>query len=280
MSGKDIANQIMYQSPFRNVMRIKEITPLDTGYAISKETFKIISIENKQYKLRYCNGLLRAWRIEKNVKRFPQHFPKFYGREGRYLLFDWLPGDDLLKLHRLGKLEDENYTKLGRIYGEIHSVNEEGDIGKAKSYYKKCAEGLLKNGLIDEHTEKLMMALYDKKAARTEHKVVLEVYDLNLANFIINPKDGKIIIIDEEGMDHKLKGLGMAKIFTLYLNPAQKKAFLDGYREFHSDKYFTPELEDFMELIVLARDAWIKFHSGKEYGEPLKRLIEYLEKNK
>ena len=143
---KDIEERqrmILKQEPFKHVMRIKELKPLyDPMNAVSGQAFWIKSREGKEYKLRYCKKLKDAWGISKNAKRWPHIFPKFYGREGRYLLFEWVPGPELTKKEPLSL-----YEKLGELAGEVHEFDEEISPRKAKKYFMEDINSVLDSWL-------------------------------------------------------------------------------------------------------------------------------------
>jgi spore coat polysaccharide biosynthesis protein SpsF (cytidylyltransferase family) len=237
--------EIKRQAPFSSIMIIKDVEPLTKG--ISKSTFKITATNGKLYKLRYCDSLRIAWRIQRNVKKFEHMFPKFHGREGRFVLFDWIEGPELPKQPPL-----EVFKEMGELYGEIHELNEEADFEKAERFFRKVVHYLLEHSIIEKD---------------------------NIHNVKIDPKKDRLVIIDEEGIAHKVKGLGMARNFTLFFTEEQRTAFMEGYNTKHSGDYFSEEYEDFMKLYVLTRNVYTKARTDRPYLDLLKDLMDYLSEN-
>ncbi|MFH1063894.1 MAG: hypothetical protein V1729_02335 [Candidatus Woesearchaeota archaeon] len=279
MSKED---EILRQAPFRNVLRIndvKDIECLKNDVSISGEAFKIRSAEGKFYKLRHCRWLRDAWRIQGNVKKLKHIFPRFYGREGKYLLFEWLDAPDLKKLKEKGGLDEEHFKELGRLCGEVHEFDEKGDSKKVRQFFDWCINGLLKEGIIDKELHSRLTAIYEEKSKKFKKEVVLELYDLNLANLAVNPRTGKMVLIDEEGIKHKIKGFGMMNQFVTHFSKEQKEAFMEGYESVHSAAYLDDSYKDFLAFYTITRDVWIKANTGRPYQKLLDRLIEYLKKN-
>jgi len=111
--------EILRQQPFRSVVRIINAESLESASAISGETFRVTGSDGIVYKLHYADSLFNAREIERNVNALPHLFPKFYGREERYLLFDWIDGRTLTK-------EDDDpqiYEKLGEFCADVHNAN-------------------------------------------------------------------------------------------------------------------------------------------------------------
>jgi hypothetical protein len=264
--------KIRIQEPFIRTMRIKELLPLENTGAISGETFHIIAKDGKEYKLRYCDSLVKAWRVERSVNKLPGLFPKFYGREGRYLMFEWLPGGTLTEDTPI-----KRYEELGILYGQIHELDEKGDFKQARKQFDKIVAYLLEKGIIEARTRDKIISLYDQKSTKVKHAVVLEYTDLHLGNVMVNPRTNRLVLIDEEGLNHKVKGLGMMKAFLKWFTKEQHDAFMRGYGKAHDTSYFNQEYEDFIKFYFRVRDVYIKAHTGREYGVQLQKLMQYLE---
>jgi len=274
------AEKMTKRPPFQRIIgTIKRIEPLVAGNAISGETFKLTAEDGNEYKLRFCDSWSRARKIAKNSRRFQHILPHFYGREGRLLLYRWVSGTELNKLKHAGNIDKEHYIALGRIYGEVHAVDETVSKRKAKQFFSWIVNGLLKKGIITKEDSRKLFRLYREKGDNVEHKVVLEAQDLAIQNFMVESDTGRILMLDEEGITHRLKGLGMHKSFTKFFDEEEKRWFLEGYNKVHSDDYFTKEYQDFLALVHYARDVWTKARTGRPYDKPLKNLREYLNKN-
>jgi Ser/Thr protein kinase RdoA (MazF antagonist) len=188
-------------------------------------------------------------------------------------MFEWLPGDTLTKDAPI-----ERYEELGTIYGQIHELDDEGNFEKARAYFDKCVNYLLKNGIIDANTKNKLFTLYEHKSTKAKHKVVMEYTDLHLGNVMVNPRTNRLVFIDEEGLNHKIKGFGLTKAIVHLFTEPQREAFLKGYGKAHDTSYFDKDYEDFLLLYLLTRDVYVNAHNGKEYGKHLQKLMQYLSK--
>lgn len=266
--------EILAQSPFKRVIKgIRKIESLYGTAAESGNTFKLFAKNGKAYKLNYAEDLLTAKRIEKNVKRFQHIFPKFYGREKRHLLFDWLKGRELTKKENL-----EVYVKLGQMCADIHKANissgryEEWDVEK---YFTKRLNKIRESILSPKEKEKINKK-YKELKNRIKFDIVVEINDIHAKNFMID-KNQNIFLVDEDGMDHRIKGLGFAKPLLNWFKKEQKMAFFQGYQEKHHLDYFDKDYKDLITIIECVRAIRYRSETGKpleKYSKELKKLKE------
>ncbi|NQU79214.1 hypothetical protein HQ545_05605 [Candidatus Woesearchaeota archaeon] len=264
--------KILYQEPFRKQMRIKEIESLLSSSAWSGTAYKVTAKDGKKYKLRYFKRLRTAWSIEKSAREHPDVFPKFYGREGRYLLFEWIEGPEL------SKLSLKTCKELGRICGEVHEVAEELPASKGRKIFAGYVKKL--KPFLDKKTLDKLMELYDEKISKIDCVVVKEISDMHSGNFKYNPKTKRLVMIDDEGITHRIKGVGMYKAFIKWMKAKEKKAFLEGYNETHSSEYVTDEYHDFLTFWVIVKDLQNKSIMGVDHTKQLNAFNEYMSKQK
>lgn len=262
--------EILKQQPFRSVLRIKEVESLLGPGAISGDTFKVTGTNRKIYKLRYPDSLCQARRIEKNVKLFPKAFPKFYCREGRYLLFDWVEGRTLTKNPSV----NECY-QLGKLCGEIHALNDVGKKGKTDLFFKKRLDEIKKAKIIDDKTLAKIVIRFKSLIKKLKIDVILGISDSHPKNYMIDKK-GVVVYVDEEGLKHITKGLGFAKIKKWLKKEKQQAAFWKGYNEHHSSDFFDKDYEKFVEFLQLIRTIATKIRTNQVYENQLKKLKEIL----
>ena len=271
--------EILAKKPFAHKLHIKEVHSLKGRGAVSGESFKLIDTHNNAYKLRMCGSEHQAKKIEQNVKRLPHAFPKFYGREGTYLLFDWVKGElwyDVLT----EPLPLQLYYQLGKLVGEAHALEDVDKEKTAEVYVTDTLKILEEQGF-----EKKLLSQAKKKLAHMQKKlridVVLDINDIHPRNFMIthraHPEKARVFFVDEDGFGHKIKGLGLAKPFFIegMINTReQQDAFWKGYHEHHSSDYFDKEYQAYVTLVQLIRSAAVRSKKGVE----ISKLIEEIEK--
>ncbi|MBU1029698.1 MAG: hypothetical protein ABIC91_06950 [Nanoarchaeota archaeon] len=273
--SKHLESEITRQQPFRNIMTIVKIESLEGRGAISGEAFEVLASSGKKYKLRCCKTLKQAKLTERNVTLIPNLFPRFYGREGRYLLFDWINGEFLGK-----ELSLDVCYKLGKMAGEAHALSE---INKKKTPFDlfntiitNLRTHKIFNNQILGQIEKTYFAMIEK----LKPDIVLEFHDFHRGN-ILADKHGKLYFIDEEGFGYKVKGLGLAKPFfrsKWIKTSAQKRAFWKGYCEHHSNDYFDNDYKKFVHFLQLIRTISTRTRTGADYMSERKDLLNMLEK--
>ncbi|MBW2964902.1 hypothetical protein KY363_05590 [Candidatus Woesearchaeota archaeon] len=263
---------IVRQAPFRTVMHVKEVRPLDT-HGGSGQVFQVISTDAKGYKLRYCKSLGRAREIERSVKKFPKAFPRFYGREGKYLLFDWI--DDAKHLTE-GMSAEESY-RLGKLFGELHELNEVVEDKSKVKWFESSFKHIRTAGVFDEETfEKLERRYHDlKKKLRVD--IVLDYVDSKPFNFMIERKTGRVYFVDEDGLMHGVKAFGLPNLMRMIKDGVSKDAFWKGYKEHHSNDYFDKDYEEYTlilsYLFLIGRSVKKGLPPPERFVEPLKKLI-------
>jgi len=258
---------ILRQQPFRSVMKIKEIKSLLGPAAISGDTFKVTGTDGKKYKLRYVDSLWEARRIEKNMKLFPKAFPRFHGREGRYLLFDWVEGKCLSR-----EPPKEEIYQLGKLCGEVHALNHIDKKGTVDEFFNSRLEMIKGAKIVDNKTLAKIVAKFKATKKKLKIDLVLEFSDMHHHNFMINKK-GKIFYVDEEGFKHTVKGLGLVKpIFRWLKKKEQQEVFWRGYNKHHSSDYFDKDYQEFVLFLQLLRTIATRIKSGGNYQQELKQL--------
>lgn len=89
--------QILRDKPFNKILTISNLESLKGRAAISGDTYKVTDIKGNFFKLRKCKDVSLAKELERNVNLLKSAFPRFYGREKEYLLFDWINGPAITK---------------------------------------------------------------------------------------------------------------------------------------------------------------------------------------
>ena len=233
----------------------------------------MISSGGKPFKLRYCKSLRQAKRIERNVHLFPRAFPHFYGREGKYLLFDWLEGEQLTK-----PILPEYCYQIGKLLGEAHSIEEVTTKKTVDTFFLSFLQDIHKARIFNQKTLAQLEETYQRLKGKMKMDVVLEFHDVHPANFLVYRN--KIYFIDEDGFDYKVKGLGLAKPLLTkkwITTTEQKEAFWKGYNEHHSSDYFDRDYQHFLNFLALLRKLAVMIRTRRNYAQAQEELLQFLE---
>lgn len=243
---EDTIKEIKSKQPFKSILTIKSIEPLQARGAISGESFLVISNEGKPYKLRCCSDENKAKEIEKIIRLNPAA-PKFYGREDRFLLSDWIEGEH-------PKPSPEMAYQIGKLMGEVHALENIRDDKKADNFFNDLLTNISKKNIFDEKTTNRIKEAYFKLKEKLKIDIVLEFHDMHHKNFKVD-KDGKLYYVDEDGFGHKIKGLGLVKPLLKKNNwlKGYEKEFWKGYEEHHSKDYFDKDYQKFVLFVQLIR---------------------------
>ena len=272
--AEKLEDVILRQQPFRSILIIKKVISLKTEKAISGETFKVISNRGMPFKLRYCRKLSQARAIERNVKMLPKAFPRFYGREGRYLLFDWIDGENLTK-----DASPEDCYTIGKMMGEAHALEDVDSKRKLDQFFNPILELIGKNLVFNKKELAQIRVKYEKFKKKLKIDIVLEFNDVHGQN-LIKDRRGRIYFIDEEGFGHRIKGLGFAKLFMApkewMKKPEQQEAFWRGYKEHHSNDYFDKDYQELILFIQLIRSIATRIKTNQDVTMLKKQLLRML----
>jgi hypothetical protein len=277
-----LIQRILKDKPFSDFLKIKDIKSLAGHGAISGESFLVIDEHNKKYKLRLCSTTKQAKRIERNVKILPHAFPKFFGRDGNYVLFEWVEGE--LFYDVLSKpIPDEVYYQMGKLVGEAHELNDINTSKSADSFFESMIKNIIdvkqvEQSLIDKITRR-----YEELRDKLKIDIVLEINDIHPRNFIIknrsNPNKTKIYFVDEDGFGHKIKGLGLAKPFFiegLIKTNKQRNSFWKGYKEHHSNDYFDKDYQTFVTFVQIVRSMAARSKNNKDISDLIIMIEKYM----
>ncbi|MBI2666678.1 hypothetical protein HYX13_03645 [Candidatus Woesearchaeota archaeon] len=267
----DLIELIKQERPFAPSLQIKQIISLESKAAISGESFQIIDAIGKKYKLRRCENEEKAKEIEAHVRRLPRYFPRFYGRDRYYLLFEWMDGE---LFQDMENISPEICYKVGKIMGEAHALEELDPHKKVGKWYAGRFREIKKAGILDEENLAKVQLFYKNHRKKLQLDVVLEFHDAGLPNLMY--KEGRVYYVDEGGFGKKVKGLGLTKPLRWMKTAGQKEAFWRGYNEHYSSDYFDNDYQRFMEFLQLLRTlAWLP-KKGRDVTEVKKRLLELI----
>jgi len=232
---------IAKENPFPK-LHLKVISRLgDEQQGFTGQVFKVQDANGTFYKLRMCRNVEEAKLYEHHARIAPGMMPRFYGRDGRYLLVEFFEGRPLKKSNL-----DDCYA-MGRLYAEIHQLHKEGDPETQHEKFRHDLKELLNKNILTAAEYAQAAELYEELSKSITHHIALEAFDLNASNFMRS--HDRVVFVDEEGMHITFKGAGMVKIFEK-LEPDQLAAFQKGYASVASMKFFSTEYELFTVLFM------------------------------
>ncbi|MBI4140484.1 hypothetical protein HY485_01460 [Candidatus Woesearchaeota archaeon] len=247
--------EILRYQPFRNIVRAVKVESLGEIAGLSGQTFKVTGSDGKRYKLHYADGWFAAREIEKTVEKLPHLFPKCYGREGRFLLFDWIEGRMLTKEEK----NPEVYRRLGEWCADVHNLNEVKKGNIDKYFFERL--GKIPASIVSNEEKARITWIFEGLRKEIDVEIVVELHDIIPENFMVDKK-GRMYLVDEGAFMHRIKGLGIAKALMKWIiDPKKRAAFWEGYTQKHSNDYFDNEYERFVMLIECVRA--IAFKTGR-----------------
>lgn len=259
---------IKRENPFPN-LNLAVLEPLGLPHrGFTGQVFKVKSAKGKFYKLRRCDDEKEALRIAKYSKLAQAHIPQFYGRDRRYLLFDFIDGrclaDDLM-------LKDCH--AMGRIYAKVHKIKVKGNLKQEFRYIIGWTGKLLRAKVISQNEHDKIIGTLNSMKKDIDKSLVLEIFDLHPDNFMA--ANNRVFLIDEGGMHITFRGIGFMKAFEK-LSKEQQKEFLNGYRSIASLDYLSKEHETFVMLAALISSTYALAKNGinpDKYLIPLRELL-------
>lgn len=263
--------RILSLNPFSKILgSIKDIKPIYHELATTGNVFLITSEKGKSYKISFYDDVDKARVVESHVLKCRRLLPKYHGREGNLLLFDWIKGEVLTEI-----LDLDTCHKLGVIYGEIHKLN---DLKKGKtssSKLKKYYQRLCDTNYFGQKTLDKVKDEFDRIQSILSRHIILEMNDANPANFIMK-ETGEILIVDEEALNHNIQGRGLIGLVKRF-GKEQKKAFWKGYKEKHPHDYFTRDYETALTHMGAVLSVQHRLHKyGPEHHKTKEAIKEFL----
>jgi thiamine kinase-like enzyme len=264
---KITAEKIFKDRPFHRILKIKEVKSL---VGLSGKTFQLVGEDGRAFKLRYCSKTGKAKDIERNVQLLPHAFPSFHGRDGHYVLFDWIDGI-LLPMNP----NPDTYHQIGKLIGEAHALEDFKNADPHKYFAARMKELRKVNvlpGSVLYRAEKKYLELRSK----VKVDIVLEFNDIHPGNILLDRK-GRVFFVDEESLDYSIKGLGLAKPILFekwFADPRDKQAFWKGYTEFHPIDYFTADYQELIKITYLVRRISTRIQRGVDSLVDIEQLVQ------
>ncbi len=180
------------------------------------------------------------------IKRLQRHriVPKLLGQHHNLLLLEFISGRTCTK-------DDATQAafQVGRICGIINRMKLRNKYDIDVKFFKHLS--LIKRRKIITSQEYVKAKkLYLMLKRRLKAKAAMDANDVYPANFRI--QNGKIFLVDIEGIKPRLKGRGIAKAFSRWFKKeSQRRQFWKGYQKAASSKFWTKDYALLAELYFL-----------------------------
>ncbi|MCH7850545.1 MAG: hypothetical protein IH845_02775 [Nanoarchaeota archaeon] len=271
---------------------ISILLPEEGGGGLSGEVH-LVTYENKKIVIRRCKTLAKAKYYEFLSKKFKKYgfLPKFLGRYGKDVAYEFLEGRDLRGKEKLWVFEE-----VGRIGGIINNtnINENIDLEFYKtlrelvngnfSFKEKVAirrkRSKIKTKPKEVFTKKEALEiknLYKKIKKKVKPRITLDAVDFTSGNFRIS--NGKIYLVDIECIKPSIQGQGISKFLKNWGKTRQRKnAFIKGYKKSNNLDLNNQEYKDLIDLRFAVQALWFKIQVARNLEGDLNTLKNLLKK--
>ncbi|MEK6960374.1 MAG: hypothetical protein AABX47_04320 [Nanoarchaeota archaeon] len=248
----------MAKKIFPDILKDPSITPLQSNLndADSGEVF-LVEDRGRRYKLRICDDVAQARYIESNIMKVRSKgvMTHYIGRQGRNLLFEYIPGRDLRKDE-----DCDTVYKVGQIVGRVHAIKVQRPSDPDAKFHRSL-NYLIDQELLDQEDKKKIEENFHRLKPEGKTEYSMDIQDINPSNFR-KGDDGQVHLVDEENVIPNLKGYGFIKPFLHWFKDEHKRSFLEGYRSVADDSFFDDRFRQFVQLNYLVIHA-SKLHKKK-----------------
>jgi|TARA_B100001971_G_C18209582_1_gene549789 hypothetical protein len=265
--------------------KIEILIPEKTGGGLTGETH-MVTYDSQKYVLRKCKTLSKAKYYEHLSNKFEKYgfLPKFLGRIGKNVFYEYIGGRDLRRNEKL-----ENIKEVGKIISILNRFEFKDSFSyPLEIYLNELVTGKYRNlgkvALAREmrgirHNPKKLLSKEDKKnilekiaqlRKDIDLKIIYECTDPTPGNFRI--RDGKIYLVDIDSIKAGYKGIGISKFFLQWGKTKGKKdKFIEGYGK-KNIKFLDSKYRSFVDLNFLVRRLWFEVQTGKNYKKSLEKI--------
>lgn len=241
----------------KHLLKSGEISKLfsDKGCIGWSGEVHLIKHMGKKYVLRKSQNLKRARFYELASKKLEKYgfLPKFLGRFGKNVIFEYIEGRDLTKNEKPAVIR-----QLGAISAYVNKTNINGSFSsRFRRQIKECISGefgyIKKMPILSEGQAKKVKSLYQYLKKNINTNLSWDVNDVVPENFRI--RDGKVYLVDIESIGTRVKGLGIGKAFIKWFKSfSERKIFLEGYNSASNTGFLTEKYLDFIFLNFLIQE--------------------------
>lgn len=261
----------------------------------------LLKYKNKKYVLRKAQNLKQAKYYEfisKKLEKFG-FLPKFLGRYGKNVFYEYIEGRDFRKNEVAKKFED-----LRRIAAYVNSLKTNKNperhfmlllkqlntgkfqttdkIERRKMLDKKFGikRNIYNKSLFSNKKTKNIKDIFVELKKDLKPETTLDVHGILPGNFRVT-KNQKVYFVDIDAIKFSYRGFGIIICFDRFGKKKDKiKFFEKGYSSVSSFDFFTEKYEDFLSIYFLISKINVACQTGKNYKDDIKKLNGLLQKYK
>jgi len=268
------------------------LLPEGEGGALSGEVH-LLKYKGERYVVRKCSTLLKAKYYEAISKKLEKYnfLPKFLGRFGKDVLYEFINGRDLRRNERgfvfeqLGeigafinkqKINSNPNFKFNKILGELVSGKY---VSSAKVLMRRKRSRIRKKPkiVLSIKESNKIKELYSYLMRKTKAQIRMDISDFVPGNFRL--RRGKVYLVDVEAIKPAIKGMGVAKCFRGFCNTKKRKElFIKGYTKVYSTNFLNEIYLDLCNLLFAVQAIHFKEQVKRDYQEDLGKIKRLLKK--
>ena len=270
------------------------LLPEGEGGALSGEVH-LVKHNGKKYVVRRCSNLSKAKYYESISEKLEQNgfLPKFLGRFGKDVLYEFIEGRDLRRdeksfvFEQLGEIgafvNKQEITanpnlKFNKTLRELVSgkyiASPKVLMRRKRSQIRKKPRSVLSSKEASEIKKLYFYLMKDTKA-----QIRMDISDFVPGNFRI--RKGKVYLVDIESIKPAIKGMGVAKCFRGFCNTKERKElFIKGYTNISSIDFLNEAYLDLCHLLFAVQALHFKVQVNRDYKEDLEKIETLLKKYK
>ncbi|MEK6909274.1 MAG: hypothetical protein AABX23_04450 [Nanoarchaeota archaeon] len=239
--------------------KISVLTSDDGGEGWSGEVH-LLTYEGRKYVLRKYKTLKRAKYFEEISHKLEKYgfLPKFLGRVGKDVLYEYIEGRDLIK-----KESKSVIYRVGKICAYINKIKVNGSVTRR---FEKNLNEVRKAKLLPKEEIERVEKIYQFLLKKTKPIFTLDANDLHGSNLRL--RNGNVYLVDIDSIAERPKLFAIGKaFFKWFKKPKEQKQFRKGYSSISSTQFWDEKYQDFIFLNWLLQDIYYcHYFKEKKYA--------------
>jgi len=281
----------------KHILKEGQFSPLLSeggGGSLSGEVY-LVKYGRDKYVVRRCSNLSKSKYYELISKKLEKYgfLPKFLGRFGKDVLYEFIEGRDLRKneksfifeqLGEIGAFVNKQTTKSNPQF-KFNKALRELISGKyapsAKVLMRRKRSKIRKKpkAVLSSKQANKIKQLYSYLLKKTKAKIRMDILDFVPGNFRL--RNGKVYLVDVESIKPAIKCMGVAKCFRVFCNTKKRKElFIKGYTNISSMDFLDETYLDLCHLLFAVQAIHFKVQVNRDFKDDLEKIETLLKKYK